>query len=40
VVSREDGLPANVHAAAGPVLEVCWSAKPIHIGDWSLMRSA
>jgi hypothetical protein len=40
VLRCEEALPAKVTADAGPVLEVCWSAKPIHMGDWSLMRSA
>ena len=34
VVRLAAELPANVQMGAGPAPLTCWSAKPIHIGDW------
>ena len=39
-MTRAAQLPANVQMAAGPDPLTCWSAKPIHIGDWCWMKSA
>src|SRR5205823_13681259 len=33
-------LPWNVQICAGPEAFVCWSAKPIHIGDWCWTKLA
>src|ERR1700742_3792659 len=40
VVRRDDALPANVQIAAGPAALVCWSRKPIHIGESGWMKLA
>src|SRR5882757_3359045 len=40
LVRCAEPLPANVVIAAGPDESVCWSRKPIHIGESGLMRGA
>jgi hypothetical protein len=37
---RAETLPWKVAIWAGPKPLVCWLKKPIHIGDWGLMRPA